>query len=138
MDPRVHEVMQMLRKRALTSPTVNSHAAIGESEEEQKMSLEEMALKVDLSESRMRVLFKSQVGLPPNQYAIKQKMMDAARELRGTYKRVANIAAGLGFESNSYFARAFKKVYGMTPTQYRKLNQQPSEEKEEKDAPSGR
>ena len=138
MDPRIHKVMQMLHKQALTSPTVNSHAAIGESEEEQKMSLEEMALKVDLSESRMRVLFKSQVGLPPNQYAIKQKMMDAARELRGTYKRVANIAAGLGFESNSYFARAFKKVYGMTPTQYRKLNQQPSEEKEEKDAPSGR
>jgi two-component system, response regulator YesN len=139
MDPRVNEVIQMLRKQAHTPPTVNSHAAIGESKEEQKMSLEEMAFKVDLSESRMRVLFKSQVGLPPTRYVIKMRMEDAAKRLRDTYERVTEIAAGSGFNSDSYFARAFKKVYGMTPTQYRKLHQRPSDGKEEENsAPSGR
>jgi AraC-like DNA-binding protein len=139
MDPRVNEVIQMLRKQALTHPTVNSQAVIGESMEEQKMSLEEMAFKVDLSESRMRVLFKSHVGLPPTRYVIKVRMEDAAKRLRDTYERVTEIAVGSGFNSDSYFARAFKKVYGMTPTQYRKFHQRPSEGRgeEENSAPSG-
>jgi AraC-like DNA-binding protein len=142
MDPRVHEVMQMLRKQALTPNRSDSAAATGESKnkQEQNVSLEEMALKFGLSESRLRVLFKAQVGLPPTQYVIKMRMKNAAKELRETYERVAEIAAGLGFDSDSYFTRAFKKTYGMTPTQYRKLHQQPSEgkEKEGNDAPSGR
>jgi len=133
--------MHMLRKQALMPSTGNSDAATGESDDkqEQKMSLEEMAFKVNLSESRMRALFKSKVGLPPTQYIIRRKMKEAAKRLRNSYKRVARIAMDLGFESNSYFVRAFKKVYGMTPTQYRKLHQQSSEEKEEEenDAPPG-
>jgi AraC-like DNA-binding protein len=141
MDPRVHEVMQMLRKQALTLSPSSSDAATGESEnkEEQNMSLEEMAFKVNLSESRMRALFKSKVGLSPTQYVIRRKMKEAAKRLRNSYKRVTRVAMDLGFESNSYFVRAFKKVYGMTPTQYRKLHQRPSEEKEEEenDAPPG-
>ena len=52
MDPRVHEVMQMLYKQAYMPPPGNSDAATGESEskKEWKMSFEAMALKVDLSE----------------------------------------------------------------------------------------
>src|SRR6266511_2954146 len=142
MDPRVYEVLQMLRKQALKHPTLNSHAATSESDDKQelKMSLEEMAFKVNLSESRMRALFKSKFGLPPTQYVIRRKMKEAAKRLRNSYNRVTRIARDLRFESNRYFARAFKKVYSMTPTQYRKLRQQPSEEKEEEetDAPSGR
>ena len=135
MDPRVHEVMQMLRKQALKHPTLNSHAATSESDDKQelKLSLEEMAFKVNLSESRMRALFKSKVGLPPTKYIIRRKMKEAAKRLRNSYKRVTRVAMDLGFESNSYFVRAFKKVYGMTPTQYRELHQQPSEEKEEEE-----
>jgi AraC-like DNA-binding protein len=140
MDPRVHEVMQLLRKQALTPYRSDSDAATGESKnkQEQKVSLEEMALKLGLSESRLRALFKSQVGLPPTQYVIKIRMKNAAKGLRETYERVTEIAAGLGFDSDSYFTRAFKKTYGMTPTQYRKFHQQPSEKKEKDDDPSGR
>ncbi len=90
-----------------------------------------MALQFDLSESRMRALFKSQVGLPPTQYVIKLKMDEAAEKLRDTYERVTKIATDLGFNSDSYFIRSFKKAHGMTPTQYRKLHHQRSEREEE-------
>jgi AraC-like DNA-binding protein len=95
------------------------------------MSLEEMALEVELSESRMRALFRSNLDLSPTQYVHQLKMKKAAKELSDTYKRVTKIAAKLGFESNSHFTRSFKKAYGMTPTQYRKLHQRPSEGEEE-------
>jgi len=129
MDPRVHEVMQMLRKLALTPPSGNSHVAINESEnkEEQKMSLEEIAFEVDLSESRLRALFKSQVGLAPTQYVKKLKMDEAARLLRDSYRRVIEIKTRLRINDYSHFVRDFKKVHGMTPTEYRKFHQRQSE-----------
>ena len=129
MDPRVHEVMQMLRKQALTRQTVNSHASISESEnkEEQDMSLEEIAIEFDLSESRLRALFKSQVGMAPTQYVKKLKMDEAARMLRDSYRRVTDIRTRLRINDYSHFVRDFKKVHGMTPTQYRKLHQRQSE-----------
>jgi len=125
MDPRVHEVMQMLRKQALTPPAGNSHAAISESEnkEEKKMSLEEIAIEFDLSESRLRAIFKSQVGLAPTQYIKKLKMDEAARMLRDSYKRVTDIRTRLRINDYSHFVRDFKKAHGMTPTQYRKFHQ---------------
>ncbi|MGH9754157.1 MAG: helix-turn-helix domain-containing protein [Blastocatellia bacterium] len=133
MDPRVYEVMQMLRQQVFTPLPGGSDAATGESynKEEQEISLEKMALRFNLSESRMRALFKFHVGLSPTQYVIKLRIDRAAENLRDTYKRVTEIAVDFGFDSNSYFARSFKKVYGMTPTQYRNLHQQPSEGKEE-------
>jgi AraC-like DNA-binding protein len=70
------------------------------------MSFEKMAFKFDLSESRMRALFKSKVGVPPTQYVIKVKMEEAAKRLRDSYERVNKIATALGFDSNSYFARS--------------------------------
>ena len=129
MDPRVHEVMQMLRKQALPLPIGNSHAAISESEnkEDQKMSLEELAIEFDLSESRLRALFKSQVGLAPTQYVKKLKMDEAARMLRDSYRRVTDIRTRLRINDYSHFVRDFKKAHGMTPTQYRKFHQRQSE-----------
>jgi AraC-like DNA-binding protein len=44
----------------------------------------------------------------------------AARLLSASDASILEIAEDVGFESLSYFNRAFKKRYGMTPTQYRK------------------
>ncbi len=87
------------------------------------MSVEELAGSVGLSETRLRALFISDLGLTPKQYAEKIKMEAAAEMVRNSYKRVTEIAAELGFNSDGYFVRVFKKTYGVTPTEYRKLHQ---------------
>ncbi len=86
-----------------------------------------MAQSVGLSETRLRALFKSDLGLTPNQYVRKIKMEAAAEMVKGSYKRVNEIAAELDVNDDSHFVRTFKKTYGMTPTQYRKLHQRRSE-----------
>lgn len=94
------------------------------------MSIEELAESVGLSETRLRALFKSSLGLTPKQYVGKTIMEAAAEMVRGSYKRVSEIAAELGFNSDGYFVRVFKKTYGMTPTEYRNLHQRPSEKED--------
>ena len=47
--------------------------------------------------------------------------MNAAQELlQDPLRSAAEIAAMVGYDSSSYFARAFKKHTGMTPTEYRR------------------
>ena len=46
---------------------------------------------------------------------------NAAKELlTDPFRSAAEVASMVGYEDASYFARAFKKRTGMTPTQYRK------------------
>lgn len=47
--------------------------------------------------------------------------INAAKELlKDPFRPTAEVASAVGYEDSSYFARAFKKRTGMTPTQYRK------------------
>lgn len=47
--------------------------------------------------------------------------INAAKELLSDpFRPTAEVAAAVGYEDSSYFARAFKKRTGMTPTQFRK------------------
>lgn len=47
--------------------------------------------------------------------------INAAKELLSDpFRPTAEVASAVGYEDSSYFARAFKKRTGMTPTQYRK------------------
>lgn len=46
--------------------------------------------------------------------------IDRAKELLDfTDKSIANIAESSGFQDQNYFARIFKKITGVSPTQYR-------------------
>ena len=47
-------------------------------------------------------------------------MHEAARQLRETDRTVAEIAAAVGYESQGKFARVFREVLGVTPTEYRR------------------
>jgi len=84
------------------------------------LSLREIALTVNLSVSRLRLIFKAATGMSPTQYFKLLKMQEAKSLLETTFLPVKQIAAKIGTKDASHFVRDFKKVYGMSPTQYRK------------------
>ena len=53
-------------------------------------------------------------------YMIKRKIIQAKTMLHHTKLTVAEIAVRCGFGRQSYFTRQFKKITGMTPSNYRK------------------
>lgn len=63
--------------------------------------------------------FVEETGLTINQYVTQVKMEEARRLMDITQKSIAEIAEYLGYSSQSYFQRVFKKTTQMTPGEYR-------------------
>jgi AraC-like DNA-binding protein len=82
-------------------------------------SLDELARHVNLSPSRLRGLFATEVGLSPVQYLRALRMEQARRLLDETWLGVKQIVLELGLNDRSHFEREFKRAQGMTPVQYR-------------------
>lgn len=80
-----------------------------------------LASMVDLSPSRFRHLFKQETGTSPAQYLKEFRVRKAELMLRTTFLGVKEILKRVGIRSNSHFVRDFRKVYGMTPTAYRRM-----------------
>jgi len=79
-----------------------------------------LARMVDLSPSRFRHLFKQETGSSPAQYLKDFRVRKAEVMLRTTFLSVKQILKRVGIRSNSHFVRDFRKMYGMTPTAYRR------------------
>jgi len=63
--------------------------------------------------------FNGLLGRPPIDYLTSWRMQVAADRLRHGKDGIARIAADIGYESEPAFARAFKRVTGMTPGRWR-------------------
>lgn len=74
------------------------------------------------SESVLLREFRKRTGMTIAEYRTRQKMKYASQLLTETDARVLGIALTLEYSSLSYFVRAFRKIYGMNPTEYRKLH----------------
>lgn len=84
-----------------------------------KISIADIADVAGFSESHFMRYFKETMGTSFVDYLRTTATM-AARLLQSSDSSVLSISGEVGFESLSYFNRAFKKHYGMTPLQYRK------------------
>ena len=79
-----------------------------------------LAHEVGLSRSALAERFTHLVGQPPMQYLANWRMQLAANYLVSGNDSVAAIAERVGYESEAAFSRAFKKMVGTSPSQWRK------------------
>lgn len=88
---------------------------------EQNFTQEELSARFDIPLTTMKRCFKSVFGSSIGAWLLEYRMNQAAVLLR-TQKEisVAEIAGRAGYDSPSKFAMAFKKVMGLTPTEYRR------------------
>ncbi|HEX8558867.1 MAG TPA: AraC family transcriptional regulator [Pyrinomonadaceae bacterium] len=102
MDRRVQTALDLIRMNLQT-----------------EILFDDVARSLNISPSRLRCLFKNQVGMSPSQY-VKNLKMQKARELaETTFLNAKQIMTLLGINDQSHFTRDFKRVHGMTITKYR-------------------
>jgi AraC-like DNA-binding protein len=82
-------------------------------------SVEALAGTVEISASRLRQLVRDFVGTSLTQFRKERRLQMAARLLAHTHKRVSEIAYHVGFCDLSYFSKAFRVRFGISPTRYR-------------------
>lgn len=71
-----------------------------------------------MSSTNLKTLFKEKVGTSVMEYYRRQKIEAAKRMIREGQHNFTGIAEKLGYNSIHYFSRHFKKVTGMTPSEY--------------------
>lgn len=80
--------------------------------------LKEMAQMADMSETKLKQLFKQTFGQTVYGYFQKERMKEAAFLLRQGNLSVSETGWRLGFSNLSHFGRLFKRYYNLTPKKY--------------------
>ena len=78
-------------------------------------TLAALASAVGMSRSAFSARFTARVGRPPLGYLIHWRMVLARHKLREAAQPVAGVASAVGYSSQSAFAHAFKRTFGVTP-----------------------
>jgi two-component system response regulator YesN len=87
-----------------------------------ELPLKEVADNVHLNPSYLSVLFKENVKLTFSEYVTRRRIQRAKELLISTNLPVNDIAEESGYKTAKYFIRIFKEIEGMTPSAYRKNN----------------
>ncbi len=85
----------------------------------ENFSIEAAAARAGMTPPRFHERFLAEVGLSPGEWRSRERVARAEHTLRTSEATVTDIALSLGFPSSQYFATAFKRYTGQTPTAFR-------------------
>lgn len=85
-------------------------------------TLKSLAALCHISPSYLSALFKQETGTTLIDYINTQRVKRAAQLLTTTERSISEVAEEMGILDVNYFAKIFKRSFGMTPTRYRREN----------------
>ncbi|MBM2619436.1 AraC family transcriptional regulator [Actinoplanes sp. LDG1-06] len=91
-----------------------------------RWTLQELAGISHMSRSSFAAAFREQIGTTPLDYLIQWRMSLARDALRRNTRSISELAFAVGYESESAFGTAFRRVNGASPRQFRDAARQPS------------
>lgn len=89
--------------------------------ENEQFSIENLADEMNMSVSQLNRKLNALIDQPPGQLIRSFRLQRAADLLRQNAGSVAEICYRVGFNDQAYFSRAFKKQFGCSPTDYKRI-----------------
>lgn len=86
---------------------------------EEEITITDLAQHVGYSDYYCSKKFKKETGMTPAEYMRRKRLEAAANLLTSSNDDIQEIAARLQFGSQSYFTDSFRKLYGVSPREYR-------------------
>lgn len=123
----IHSVLQDMLLRENSSDTimlVESTIEFLNSHYKEDISVSQLAERAGLSISQYCKLFKERTGYSPKEYLIQLRINRAKQLLEISRGNMKNIAWQVGYTDEFYFSRIFKKVVGISPSEYVKKRTQ--------------
>ncbi len=90
----------------------------------ENLSLDQLARLAHVNKYYLAHTFRREFGTSPINYLISRRVEESRFLLQKTDHSLSLIAEILGFSSLSYFSQCFRRVEGISPTEYRKQNRQ--------------
>lgn len=90
------------------------------SELQMPWTVDQLAKKAGMSRSAFAARFKDVVGQAPLEYLTEWRIYQAARLIESNADKLSMISRSVGYRSEAAFTKAFRRVMGSAPSQYRK------------------
>ena len=87
---------------------------------EANISIEHLATMTRYSKAHFHNLFKKYLGTTPHNYHLRMRISLSCQELATSTRTIPEIGTMYGFESLENFYRAFRRLVGKTPAEYRR------------------
>jgi AraC-like DNA-binding protein len=104
---------------ALVDPKIGAALRLMHGDVAKRWTVADLAGAVGMSRSGFALRFKLLVGLAPLDYLLQWRMHLAARALHKSNRAISSIAFDLGYDSESAFSNAFKRIMGCSPKAFR-------------------
>jgi len=85
-----------------------------------ELRLRELNGVVHMSPFHFARLFKRTAGVPPHRFVVRRRVDRAIELLAGGELPIGGIARLVGFATPSHFTTVFRRITGVTPTEYRR------------------
>ena len=86
------------------------------------ITIAQLAARHHLSQTLLKTCFRQVYGRSIHAFLREQRLRKAAQLLETTGLPVLQVAADVGYGSGSQFGQAFRRQYGVSPAQYRRIN----------------
>lgn len=86
------------------------------------ISVEGIAGVCGINRSYFGKIFKQRLGKSPQEFLLNYRMIKATELLKLTTLSVGDVSKAVGYENQLHFSRAFKKIYGVSPREWRNQN----------------
>ena len=87
---------------------------------DRKIMIQDICHAVHINSSTLNFKFRRETSMSIGQFVINERMKRARHLVAGTTYSLSEIATRCGFENVYYFSNSFKKIYGVSPSAYRK------------------
>ncbi len=92
---------------------------INEHYQQKDISVKQIAAELYITPTYLSSLFKRKTGKTIGEYLTGVRMEQSVRLLSDMRLKTYEVALAVGYEDPNYFAKVFKKEYGVTPSEYR-------------------
>lgn len=86
---------------------------------QQPLDLDALCLEFGIARRTLQRGFSEYTGVSPQQYLARMRLLQARYRLRFSDATVNDVAIHCGFSDISYFSRAFRRQFGLSPNQCR-------------------
>ena len=100
-------------------PWLANALALLDTKMDQPLSAADLATAAGVSQTALQEAFHKTFGTSAGKYILSVKMREAQRLVNDGYLSVKEMAARLGYSSQSYFCRAYSSYYGRPPSKAR-------------------